>query len=44
MIVLPHWNKLVGQHRALAAGMAKLGMAAVRISLPYHDYRMPPEL
>lgn len=44
VIVLPHWNASVGQHRALAAGMAKLGMAAVRISLPYHDYRMPPEL
>lgn len=44
VIVLPHWNASVGQHRALAAGMAKLGMAAVRISLPYHDYRMPAEL
>src|SRR5450432_127654 len=44
VIVLPHWNAQVGQHRALAAGMAKLGMAAVRISLPYHDYRMPAEL
>jgi hypothetical protein len=44
VIVLPHFNASVGQHRALAAGMAKLGMAAVRISLPYHDYRMPAEL
>ena len=44
VIVLPHWNASLGQHRALAAGMAKLGMAAVRISLPYHDYRMPAEL
>jgi hypothetical protein len=24
VIVLPHWNASVGQHRALAAGMAKL--------------------
>lgn len=44
VIVLPHWNASVGQHRALCAGMAKLGMSALRISLPYHDYRMPPEL
>ncbi|HEY3742492.1 MAG TPA: alpha/beta hydrolase family protein [Bryobacteraceae bacterium] len=44
VIVLPHFNAQVTQHRALAAGMAKLGMAAVRISLPYHDYRMPAEL
>lgn len=44
VIVLPHWNASVGQHRGLAAGLAKLGMSALRISLPYHDYRMPPEL
>jgi dienelactone hydrolase len=44
VIVLPHWNASYGQHQALAAGIAKFGMAAVRISLPYHDYRMPAEL
>ena len=25
-------------------GLAKLGVSALRLSLPYHDYRMPPEL
>ncbi len=44
VIVLPHWNASAGQHGALCAGMAKLGMSALRISLPYHDYRMPAEL
>ncbi len=44
VIVLPHWNATAGQHGALCAGMAKLGMSALRISLPYHDYRMPAEL
>ena len=43
-VVLPHWNASVTQHNALCAGMAKLGISALRISLPYHDYRMPPEL
>ena len=43
VLVLPHWNASVGQHGALCAGMAKLGMSALRVSLPYHDYRMPAE-
>ncbi|MEO8096879.1 MAG: abhydrolase domain-containing 18 [Acidobacteriota bacterium] len=43
-IVLPHWNASLNQHGALCAGMAKLGISALRLSLPYHDYRMPPEL
>lgn len=44
VIVLPHFNASYGQHQALAAGIAKFGMAAVRLSLPYHDHRMPAEL
>lgn len=44
VIVLPHWNASYDQHQGLAAGIAKFGMAAVRISLPYHDHRMPAEL
>jgi hypothetical protein len=43
-VVLPHWNASAGQHVALCKGMAKLGVSALRISLPYHDFRMPPEL
>ena len=43
-IVLPHWNASATQHNALCAGMAKLGISALRLSLPYHDYRMPAEL
>jgi dienelactone hydrolase len=44
VVVLPHWNASVDQHNALCVGMAKLGISALRISLPYHDYRMPKEL
>ena len=43
-VVLPHWNASATQHNALCKGMARLGISALRISLPYHDYRMPPEL
>jgi dienelactone hydrolase len=43
-IVLPHWNASVTQHNALCSGMAKLGISTLRLSLPYHDYRMPAEL
>lgn len=43
-VVLPHWNAHASQHGALCRGMAKLGISTLRLSLPYHDLRMPPEL
>jgi len=43
-LVLPHWNASAGQHGGLCAGLAKLGISALRLSMPYHDYRMPAEL
>ncbi len=44
VVVLPHWNASLNQHQALCRGISRLGISALRISLPYHDYRMPPEL
>ncbi|HTA47319.1 MAG TPA: alpha/beta hydrolase family protein, partial [Bryobacteraceae bacterium] len=44
VVVLPHWNASPQQHVALCEGIAKLGISALRISLPYHDRRMPPDL
>lgn len=44
VIVLPHWNASAEQHVALCRGFEKLGISSVRLSLPYHDRRMPPEL
>jgi hypothetical protein len=44
VVLLPHWNSGAGQHVALCRGIAELGIAVLRISLPYHDKRMPPEL
>jgi dienelactone hydrolase len=44
VIVLPHWNSHAQQHVALCQGFQKLGIPALRLSLPYHDRRMPPPL
>jgi dienelactone hydrolase len=44
VVLLPHWNSHAAQHVALCRGIAELGISVLRISLPYHDHRMPPEL
>ena len=41
VIVLPHWNAQLGQHQGLCKGIRMLGLSALRLSLPYHDLRMP---
>ena len=43
VIVLPHWNAQASQHIGLCRGISLMGMSALRLSLPYHDRRMPPE-
>ena len=44
VVVLPQWNADAGAHVALARVIARFGISALRLSLPYHDARMPPEL
>lgn len=44
VIVLPHWNSKLPQHNALCGGLQRLGIGALRLSLPYHDSRMPAGL
>jgi hypothetical protein len=44
VLVLPQWNSLPGGHVGLCKLLAMNGMHALRLSLPYHDHRMPPEL
>ena len=44
VVVLPHWNAPGDGHNTLCRGLSRLGISTLRISLPYHDYRMPPEL
>ncbi len=44
VLVLPQWNADPGGHVGLCRLLAWNGMSALRLSLPYHDERMPPEL
>jgi dienelactone hydrolase len=44
VLVLPQWNSDAGGHIGLSRIMARFGVSALRLSLPYHDARMPPEL
>ena len=44
VLVLPQWNSDAGGHVGLCKLLAWAGMSALRLSLPYHDQRMPPEL
>lgn len=43
-LVLPQWNADAGGHVGLCQLLARVGISALRLSLPYHDARMPPEL
>src|SRR5205085_8493370 len=44
VLVLPQWNADRGGHVGLCRLLNRFGMSALRLSLPYHDARMPPEL
>jgi hypothetical protein len=44
VLVLPQWNSDPAGHVGLCRLLARSGMSALRLSLPYHDQRMPPEL
>jgi dienelactone hydrolase len=44
VVVLPQWNSGANGHVGLCRWLAHAGISAVRLSLPYPDRRMPPEL
>lgn len=44
VLVLPQWNSDPEGHVGLCRLLARVGITALRLSLPYHDARMPPEL
>jgi pimeloyl-ACP methyl ester carboxylesterase len=44
VLVLPQWNSTADGHIGLSKLLAWSVMSALRLSLPYHDWRMPPEL
>ena len=43
-IVMSQWNADSEGHIGLSKLLARFGISALRLSLPYHDARMPPEL
>ena len=44
VLVLPQWNSDAEGHVGLCRLLNVFGISALRLSLPYHDVRMPPEL
>ena len=44
VVVLPQWNADANGHVGLCRLLNTFGISALRLSLPYHDARMPPEL
>ena len=44
VVVLPQWNAQPESHADLCRLFARLGIAALRVSLPYHDERRPEGL
>jgi dienelactone hydrolase len=44
IILLPHWNADAVSYVALCKLLNKLGIAVLRLSMPYHDIRMPAEI
>ncbi len=44
VIILPHWNAKAGTYFDLCKFFNKVGMSALRLTLPYHEERKPPEL
>lgn len=44
VLVLPQWNADDDGHVGLCRLLNRFGITALRLSMPYHDARMPPEL
>jgi hypothetical protein len=44
VLVLPQWNSDADGHVGLCRLLNRFGISALRLSMPYHDARMPPEL
>ena len=44
VVVLPHWNAKARTYFDLCKFFNKVGISSLRLTLPYHEERMPPEL
>lgn len=43
VVLLPHWNSKPNSYLALCGILQKLGISVLRLSLPYHDTRLPAD-
>jgi dienelactone hydrolase len=44
VVLLPHWNSDAISYTGLCRVLNMLGIAVLRLSMPYHDIRMPAEI
>jgi len=44
IVLLPHWNSDAVAYNSLCRVMNMLGISVLRLSMPYHDIRMPAEI
>ena len=44
VVVLPHWNSDALAYTSLCRTLNLLGISVLRLSMPYHDIRMPAEI
>jgi len=44
VVLLPHWNSDAVSYVGLCRVLNMLGIAVLRLSMPYHDIRMPAEI
>ncbi len=44
VLVLPQWNAQPESHMELCRLLNRLGISALRLTMPYHEERRPPEL
>ena len=43
VVILPHWNAKAGTYFDLSRVFNKVGVSALRMTMPYHEERKPPE-
>ncbi len=44
VVVMPHWNAKAETYFDLCQWFNRVGVSSLRLTLPYHEERMPPEL
>jgi hypothetical protein len=42
VLVLPHWNAKIDEHVAVCQLLNRVGIASLRLTMPFHDKRMLP--